>query len=264
MNILIAYDGTIHARKALKYGIEKVRSSGAGMVTVLQVFDSSLFVDYDAGPRAEELARSEAAQQLDEAKRIAAEIAEGIPVSFITEEGNALERIAGHAAELHPNLVLAPPRFKMIAASLACPVTVVPGTVLVPVDAASGTDSNIESIVREAAATGSRVLLLGIVPVHLYSREEKKELERVKKATAAAMKQLKKQLAEKNIEAAEVLRSGYPDEEILKAAGEHAVSLILLPSGSTTPSELSKAAAILLDDSEHLKWPVFLLPPAAA
>jgi nucleotide-binding universal stress UspA family protein len=262
MNILIAYDGTIHARKALKYGIEKVKGAGTGTVTVLQVFDSSLFVDYDAGVRAEELARSEAARQLDEAKRIASEFAEGIPVAFIIEEGKALELIASHAAELRPDLVLVTPRYKVLAASLSRPVTVIPGTVLVPVDTAFVEGSNIDGIVREATATGSRVLLLGIVPVHLYSREEKKELERVKKVTTAAMKQLKKMLAEKGIEAAELLRSGYPDEEILKAANEQAVSLILLPSGGTTPSELSKAAAILLDESERLKWPVFLLPPA--
>jgi nucleotide-binding universal stress UspA family protein len=78
------------------------------------------------------------------------------------------------------------------------------------------------------------------------------------------VKQLKKTLADKGIEVLESLRAGYPDEEILKAASEQAVSLILLPSGSTTPSELSKAASILLDESERLKWPVFLLPPAAA
>jgi len=38
------------------------------------------------------------------------------------------------------------------------------------------------------------------------------------------------------------------------------VSLILLPSGGTTPSELSKAAAILLDENEQVQWPVSLLP----
>ena len=264
MNILIAYDGTIHAKKAITYGIEKATSSGAGMVTVLQVFDSGLFVDYDAGPRAEDLARHEAARQLEEAKRLAAEAADGIAVVFVADEGNAFERIAGHAAELRPELVLVPPRFRSIAASLNCPVTVIPGTILVPVDATSGTGANIDSIVSEAAATGSRVLVLGVVPVHLYSREEKKELERVKKDTTAAMKQMKKLLAEKGIESSELLRSGYPDEEILKAANEQAVSLILLPSGGTTPSELSKAAAILLDESLRLKWPVFLLPPSTA
>jgi nucleotide-binding universal stress UspA family protein len=263
MNIFVAYDGTLHAKKALKYGIQKVQGSGGGSLTVLQVFDRNLFVDYDAGLRAEEIARSESARQLDEAKKIAAETAVGIPVSFITDEGNTSERIVYHAGALQPDLVLAPPRYRDIAASLSCPVTVVPGTILVPVDSIGSPSAAIDTIVQEAMATGSKVLALGVVPVHLYSKEEKKELERVKKETASSVKQLKKTLADKGIEVVESLRSGYPDEEILKAAGEHAVSLILLPSGSTTPSELSKAASILLDESERLKWPVFLLPPAA-
>lgn len=263
MNILVAYDGTLYAMKALRYGLQKVLSSGSGSLTVLQVFDRSLFVDYDAGPRAEELARSESARQLEEAKQIAGESAARLTVAFITDEGTVAERIAYHAGNVRPNLVLVPPRYRDMVSSLSCPVTVVPGTILVPVDSINSPAAAIDTIVQEAQATGSKVLALGVVPVHLYSREEKKEMERVKKETVSSMKELKKTLIGKGIEVMESLRSGYPDEEILKAAGEHAVSLILLPSGSTTPSELSKAASILLDESERLKWPVFLLPPAA-
>lgn len=263
MNILAAYDGTLHAKKALRYGIRKAQASGGGSLTVLQVFDRTMFVDYDAGPRAEELARSESARQLEEAKQIAGESAAGLAVAFIMDEGMAAERIAFHAGAVRPDLVLVPPRYRDIAASLSCPVTVVPGTILVPVDSINSPAAAIDTIVQESQATGSKVLVLGVVPVHLYSREEKKELERVKRETASGVKELKKTLAGRGIEVLEALRSGYPDEEILKAAAEHAVSLILLPSGSTTPSELSKAASILLDESERLKWPVFLLPPAA-
>lgn len=263
MNILVAYDGTLYAKKALRYGIGKVQASGGGTLTVLQVFDRTLFVDYDAGPRAEELARSESARQLEEAKQLAGEIAAGLAVAFITDEGTAAERIVHHTGAFRPDLVLAPPRYRDIAASLSCPVTVIPGTILVPVDSSNSPAAAIDTIVLEAQGTGSKVLVLGVVPVHLYSREEKKELERVKREIAAGVKELKKTLSGRGIEVLEALRSGYPDEEILKAAAEHAVSLILLPSGSTTPSELSKAASILLDESERIKWPVFLLPPAA-
>jgi nucleotide-binding universal stress UspA family protein len=263
MKILVAYDGTIHAKKALKYGIGKLMISGGDM-TVLQVFDRSLFMDYDAGPRAEELARSEWALQREEAMKIVSENAAGLPVKFVVEEGNALEMITAQVSSEHPDLVLAPTRYKEIATSLTCPVTIVPGTILVPVDNTGSPAVNIDSIVHEALATGSKVLVLGIVPVHLYSREERKELERVRKETVSSIKELKKTLSDKGIVTLEAVRSGYPDEEILKAAGENAVSLILLPSGSTTPSELSKAAAILLDETERLKWPVFLLPTAEA
>ena len=50
--------------------------------------------------------------------------------------------------------------------------------------------------------------------------------------------------------------AGYPDEEILKAAEEFAVSLIMLPTGGKTPSELTKAAAILLEEPERIRRPV--------
>ena len=55
MKILTIYDGTLQSKTALTYGINKVRERG-GELIVLQVFQSSLFVDYDAGPMAEERA----------------------------------------------------------------------------------------------------------------------------------------------------------------------------------------------------------------
>jgi len=261
MKILIAYDGTLHAKKALRYGIEKIKESGGDM-TVLQVFDRSQFAEY--GPRAEELARAEVSQQLEEARSIISTSGSADHVHIAVEEGEALGTIEVRAAAERPGLVLLPPRYQAIASKLSCPSMVIPGTIMVPVDRTGSMAESLDSIAREASATGSRVLLLGVVPVHLYSKEEKKELERVTKETTAALKQLKKALETMNIDVRELSRPGYPDEEILKAAGEFAVSLILLPSGSTTPSELSKAAAILLDDSDKLKWPVFLLPPASA
>jgi len=47
MKIMVAYDGTLQAKEALVYGIEKARTKG-GEVIALQVFNSPLFVDYDA------------------------------------------------------------------------------------------------------------------------------------------------------------------------------------------------------------------------
>jgi hypothetical protein len=40
--------------------------------------------------------------------------------------------------------------------------------------------------------------------------------------------------------------------------------MIILPTGGTTPSELSKAAAVILDEPERLKRPVILLPVTGA
>jgi len=69
-------------------------------------------------------------------------------------------------------------------------------------------------------------------------------------------------LKEQGIEVAEVVRSGYPDVEIIDVAKEHSVSLVLLPAGGKTPSELTKAAAILLDEPERLPMPIMLLQTA--
>ena len=245
------------------YGLKKVREAG-GELTVLQVFDARLFIDYDAGPKAEELARKEASQGLAEARQVINEQAAGVAVRIISDEGDAAQKVLEYVEEEHPGLVLAPPRYRDLAKTLTRPLTLVPGTILVPMDNTGSPAASVDRIVYEAESTGSKILLLGVVPVHLYSREEKKDLERVKKEITAAIRKLKKTLVEKGITVSEIVHSGYPDEEILKAAGEHAVSLILLPSGSTVPSELSKAAAIILEESERLKWPVFLLPSADA
>jgi hypothetical protein len=132
------------------------------------------------------------------------------------------------------------------------------------VDSSEASLANIDRIAREASATASSVVLLGIVPVHLYSPAEKLELDAVKKATVKGTERLKKKLMEKGIKTMEALREGYPDEEILKAADEFSVSQIILPSGGTTPSELAKAAAILLDGPQKLKLHVLLLPAEVA
>jgi nucleotide-binding universal stress UspA family protein len=263
MKILLAYDGTLHAKKALVYGIGKA-SETMGELTVLHIFDRSLFVDYDAGPRAEEMAKAEADQRLAEAREIINEKATGINVRVVSAEGDAVRGVLDFVQASQTDLILAPPRFKAIVKSAPCPVYLIPGTILVPVDNTDSAASGIARIAQEAVASGSRVMLLGIVPIHLYSHEEKRELERVKKETVSAVKRLKKRLSERGIEASEAVRSGYPDEEILGAANEYSVSLIILPSGRTTPSELSKAASILLDEPGKLQWPLFLLPAEGA
>ena len=114
-------------------------------------------------------------------------------------------------------------------------------------------------IVNEAKAAGSKITLLGVVPIHLYGAEEKSELEQVRMKTEAGLRKIKKALLEQGIEATETVRSGYPDEEILKAADEHAVSLIMLPAGGKTPSELANAAVILLDEPKKVLLPFLFL-----
>jgi nucleotide-binding universal stress UspA family protein len=264
MRILTIYDGTIQSKTALQYGLRKAKEQG-GEVIVLHAFQSSRFIDYDAGPKAEEIARAEAAQHLDDAKAMIREAGQGVAVSIVSEEGEAEGAAVRLAGTERVDLLLASPRYKAIAKTAACAVLIIPGTILVPVDSSDTLLANKGHIIEEAKATGSKVLLLGIVPVHLYSAGEKKELEEVRKGTASAVRRVKNALSEQGIDVSDVIRSGYPDEEILKAAVDYAASLIMLPSGGKTPSELTKAAAILLDEPERARTlPIQIMRTAAA
>ncbi len=261
MKILVSYDGTLQAKRGLRYGLQKAGEQG-GEVILLQVFDPGLFVDYEAGPQAEAMARAEAASHLEDARGIVREYA-GTPVRVLSEEGDAGHLILKQAEEEGVDQIITQPRFKDIIKSTSTPVHVIPGTILAPVDSTNSAFLTLDMIRQEAGATDSKVVVVGIVPVHLYSREEKKELARVQKDTTASVKALCKALSALGIETRDLLRSGYPDEEILKAADEFSASLIILPSGGATPSELSKAAAIFSDEPERVKRPVLLAPVSA-
>ncbi len=263
MKILAAYDGTLHSKVALKYGIQKIRENG-GELLVVHVFQGSLFVDYDAGPRALEAARDESRRHIEDAKKLIEKSGAGILVRILSEEGDPKEIITRYAADEHVDLVLVPPRYKAVAKTAPVPVYLIPGTILVPVDNSDGPLASVDNIIGEAKATGSQVVVLGLVPIHLYSRWEKKELEKLKKETVAKARKLQKALTAQGIQASEIMRAGYPDEDILKAADEYSVSMIILSTGGTTPSELSKAAAVILDEPERLKRPVILLPVTGA
>jgi len=258
MKILSFYDGTIQSKTTLEYGIKKAKEKGAELI-VLQIFESSLFIDYDAGPKAEEIARSEAKRFLQEAEDLIREKGQGARVRIMTEEGNRDQELLRVAKKEHVDLVLATPRCKGIIKSSTCPVHIIPGTILVPIDSSDTLLTDLDLITSEAEATGSEVLLMGVVPIHLYSKEEKKELEDLKKSVDASVKKIKKALSAKGVRTSEIIRSGYPDEEILRVADEYAVSLIMLPAGGKTPSELTKAAAILLDEPERARMLIQVL-----
>ena len=264
MKILTIYDGTIQSKTALFYGLREAKAQ-RGELVVLQVFQSSLFVDYDAGPRAEELARAETARHLRDAEKlIQAAGSQGVAVRVLSAEGDTVEEALRIASSEQVDLILTPPRYKAIAKNAPVPVRLIPGTILVPVDNSDNLLADMDRIIDEAKATGSKVLLLGIIPVHLYSVEEKKELEQVKKGTAATIRKIRSALSEQGLDVSEVIRSGYPDEEILTAAEECQASLIMLPAGGKTPSELTKAASILLDEPGRVHMPIQLLHPAPA
>jgi nucleotide-binding universal stress UspA family protein len=263
MKILTLYDGTIQSKTALRYGLKKARETG-GELIILQVFQSSLFLDYDAGPRAEELARAEAARHRLDAENIIYEAGEGAAVRMVSEDGEAVPAAVRLAETERVELLLASPRYKALARTAPCPVHIMPGTILVPVDSSEALMADKDLIIEEARATNSKVLLLGIVPVHLYSAAEKKELDAVRGATGTGVGKILSALRGQGLQVSETIRSGYPDEEILRAAEEHSATLIMLPSGGKTPSELTKAAAILLDEPERIPLPVRIIRAAEA
>lgn len=247
MKLLIAYDGTLNAKNALRYGLDKLKTEG-GSAVVLHLFHSAMFVDYGAGPNAESMARAESARRLAEAKRIVEEAGGGLWVRFEEGDGEPGEEILGYSEEVCFNAILAPAKYGSVAERAACPVVTFPGTVLAPVDSTGYTGDAAVRIAAEAKATGSRVVVLGVVPVHMYAASEADELKRVESGTRACVKGLAKALGAGGVETVEAMRSGYPDEEILRAMDEFRVSMVVIPSAADSPSEVSKATSMIREE----------------
>jgi nucleotide-binding universal stress UspA family protein len=263
MKILVSYDGSLNSQVALKYGIRKTIEA-RGSMYVLHVFNSRMFIDYGAGPNAEIVARRESSGHVEEARRIIAESGPGIPVRLLEEEGNPEEAVVDLARAEKVDLIIAPVRQKAILKTAPCPVSLIPGNIVLPVDNSDSYLRVIDKVAQEAEVSASKVIVLGIVPIHLYSTVEKKEVDGIRKGTEAALKNAKKLFSKKGIETKELLRSGYPDEEIAKVADEYPVAMIIVPESGDTPSELGKAANIIIDDSDRFKQPVLLVTPEEA
>jgi len=115
MKVLVAYDGTLQSKDALKYGVEKVKESG-GEVVALHVFNSNMFVDYDVFG-AEETGRAESMRFAAEAKKILGETGKGLQTRVIFAEGNPEEETINYARENNVDLLLCSPRYKSIIRS---------------------------------------------------------------------------------------------------------------------------------------------------
>ena len=113
MKIMVAYDGTLQAKEALVYGMDKVREKG-GEVVALQVFNNGMFVDYDATVNAQSIAKAEAARFLDEAKTIIREKGRGVKASLYSTEGNPAEEVISFAKAEKVDVLLCPPKFTKI------------------------------------------------------------------------------------------------------------------------------------------------------
>jgi len=114
MKVLVAYDGTLHAKTALRYGLEKVKDN-TGELLVIHVFNSDLFFDYDAIPRASAIARRESDWYVKELGMFLSEKANGIKSSIILGEGNPENEIIQCAKDENVDLLLCPTRYKSVA-----------------------------------------------------------------------------------------------------------------------------------------------------
>lgn len=259
MKVLVAYDGTLHAKTALKYGLRKVREAG-GDLTVLHVFNRNMFIHYEAIPQAEDIARKESARHVEEAEKIIKQQGNGMKAGIVVQDGNPEKEIVAYAKAENIDIILSPRRFRSIIRRSPCPVSFIPGEILIPIDNKDDVITEIDQIAEEAALTVSRVVLLGIVPVHIYSRWERTELDLVKRETSEALMAVGKMLTDHGIENRQILRSGYPDEEIIRAADECTLSMIMYLSGNRRPSELNKAVHIILDEPRRLRAPLLSRP----
>ncbi|MFZ2197877.1 MAG: universal stress protein [Thermodesulfovibrionales bacterium] len=112
MKVLVAYDGTLQSKDALKYGVEKVKKNG-GELVALHVFNSDQYMDYDVFG-AEEAGRAESMRYAAEAKKILEETGKGLRTRVIVEEGNPEEETINYARENNMDLLLCSPRYKKI------------------------------------------------------------------------------------------------------------------------------------------------------
>jgi len=113
MKIMVAYDGTLQAKEALVYGMDKAREKG-GEVVALHVFNNSMFIDYDATIDARSIAKAEAEQFINDAKSIIREKGKGVRASLYSAEGNPTEEMISFAKSEKVDVLLCPPKFRKI------------------------------------------------------------------------------------------------------------------------------------------------------
>jgi nucleotide-binding universal stress UspA family protein len=257
---LVVYDGTLSSKKVLSYSLQRARRTDS-MVMVLSVFPAPLFVGYD-GMHAETRARREYEASLEELRMLLKSLGSGMQVSLYTAEGDPEDAILSTAETERVETIFATSRYRHLQRRTTIPVAVVPGTLLLPVDSSHDVLRIIDDVAREAQESDSSVVVLGVIPVHLYSRSETREMQAVQESTNTIMNTVVAMLRDKGIEAKALLRSGYPDDEILRAAREFSVLSIVFPDGGIAPSELRKAAHVLLADREQTHFPLLFVPSA--
>jgi nucleotide-binding universal stress UspA family protein len=248
VNVLVTHDGSADAESALRYSALKVMENGGGMIS-LYVFQG---LEDGEGDFASKVRSMDAPCSLKNS--------EPVGLNVLLGKGDPKAEILGYTLTENVDLIVTVPSCSSFVKDTSIPVSMIPATILVPMDDRPMLESVIRQITGEALSTCSKLLLLGIVPIHLYNPSEEAELDAVKDATMKAVEQAASALGRRGIQVEEMLRMGYPDEEIIRAAEENRVSMIVIPCDSDQSSELNKAASIILDEIKQVNIPILYLP----
>lgn len=145
MKILAIYDGTVPSKAVLQYGLRKALDK-SNQLLVLHMFQSMRF-DYGADPRAEEIARAEAARQQRDAEAIIrGSESKGVFVRVLSQEGDTVEEAVCAAYQEKADLIIAPPRYKALLKKAPCLVCIIPYTILLPVDSSKTLKADLDTI----------------------------------------------------------------------------------------------------------------------
>jgi nucleotide-binding universal stress UspA family protein len=246
LRVLVTYDGSADAEFALRFGALKVRESGGGRI-LLYVLQGCEGEDRDHSERCWSLSG------LTENTGVR------IGMSVLLGKGDPKGEILRHAAAERIDLIVAVSSCFKFLRDVGIPVSQIPATILVPMDDRQMPKALLDQITNEARSTFSKILLMGIIPIHLYNPSEE-ELEEIKLATLKAVQKAAAELSNRGIKTEEMLKMGYPDEEIINTAEELEVSLIVIPCTKDQPSELKKAASIILDEVRKVNIPILYVP----
>lgn len=259
MRFLVVYDGMPDSGEALRYGLRRTRVS-SGELRVLCIYDPEAGGPYRDVGDGETL--RESCRNIDDACRIIDEAGKGLDVRLIPVDDDVVEEAVRHARGEEADAVIVCPRYRAVSGRVSCPVSIVPGSILVPVDSTGSARGIVDEVVAEAEAAALPVILLGLVPIHVYNPSEK-ALRQLEKETVEEVQHMKMLLSREGIAVTEIIRSGFPDEEITKVVGERDISIVLV-AGGRKPSELAKAALMLLNEPDKPTAPVLFLPPVVS
>lgn len=113
MKVLVAYDGTLQAKDALRHGLKKATGDNDELI-VFNAFGGNMFIDYDVSPNARERAWTDSRALAKEAEAIIRETGGGVKARIIQGENSPEEEIMDCARAEGADVLLCPPKFKSI------------------------------------------------------------------------------------------------------------------------------------------------------